>query len=201
VSFKEKPLLSFDTVHALTACLLHLRHDTPSGPITPEPLGTIVLAQDHPICPTDSRLRQLTVLQLPLLGDHRQHQDLPAALHQLADALPVQDRRRVGRIPPAYGALHPEDLDVLRDALREPRTGRLLAWAVCYDDLLADPECLAPVCRVDAVDVDGRVYQLSLRPGEVCPVVLIDERPHPDDLPATYPPLARLATAVQPTQA
>ena len=54
--------------------------------------------------------------------------------------------------------------------------------------------------RVEAVDVDGRVYQLSRRPGETRPVVLLDEQPDPGDLPATYPPLARLATAAQPAQ-
>jgi hypothetical protein len=112
---------------------------------------------------------------------------------------PATTRRATGRRSPA----HPrpaDDLDILRAALHQPEL-RLIAWAVCYDDLLADDEDLATVRRVETVDVDGRVYQLSLHPNDTHPVVLIDEQPDPDDLPATYPPLARLATAAQPARA
>src|SRR6185295_76878 len=96
------------------------------------------------------------------------------------------------------GPLHPDDVAALRQALRDPSPGsRLLAWAVCYDDLLADDEGIAAVRRMEAVDVDGRVYQFSRRPGEPQPVVLLDEQADPADLPATYPPLARLASTAQ----
>ena len=194
-------MLSFDTVHALTMCLLHAPHAVPAGPVPPGLLGTLVLAQDHPLDPADPRVRQLRTLHLSLLGDARRHQNLPTALHQIADALAARDPRLPGHAPAGAGPLHPEDLAVLGLALREPRPGaRLLAWAVSYDDLHADPGHLHRVRRVEAVDVDGRVYQLSLHPGETHPVVLVDEQPDPGDLPATYPPLARLATAALPAQ-
>ena len=72
---------------------------------------------------------------------------------------------------------------------------RPLAWAVCYDDLLTDTDPLTRVRRVEAVDADGRVYQLSRTTRESHPVVLVDEQPDPADLPATYPALAQLAAA------
>lgn len=194
-------MLSFDTVHALTAGLLHLLHNAPSGPGAPEPLGTIVLAQDHPASSTCPHLRHLRILQLPLLGDGCQHQSLPEALHQTADTLIAHGDSRADRRFSGNGPLHPDDLDFLRYALHTPLPGqRLLAWAVRYDDLLADAEQLAYVRRVEAVDVDGRVYQFNLHHGEDHPVVLVDEQHDPDDdIPATYPPLARLAAAAHRT--
>ena len=196
-------MLSFDTVHALTECLLRVQQDTPPAPpAAPELLGTIVLAQDYRLGLPDWRLRQVRVLQLPLLGDRRRHHTLPAALHQIADTLaPHPGTAASGGMLADDGPLHPDDLDVLRHALHERRPGlRLLAWAVCYDDLLADTAHLPMLRRVDAVDVDGRVYQLSLRTGETGPVVVIGEHRDPGDLPATHPALAQLATAAQPAQ-
>jgi hypothetical protein len=194
-------MLSFATVHALTECLLRVEHTTPPAPLAAaEQLGTILLAQDQPACPTSGPLRALRVLRLPLLGDERRHLTLPAVLHQIADAL--ADDMADGNTRPdptcdgdETGPLHPDDLATLRHALRDRSPGsRLLAWAVCYDDLLADDEDIVAVRRMEAVDVDGRVYQFSRRPGEPQPVVLLDEQADPGDLPATYPPLARLAT-------
>ena len=201
-------MLSFATVHALTECLLRVEHDTPPAPLAAaEQLGTIVLAQDHPTCPTGGPLRALRVLRLPLLGHERRHLTLPVALHLIAAATATDDTAPDDTAPdpsPACdenGPLHPDDLAALRHALREPRPGlRLLAWAVCYDDLLADEAGLVALRRLEAVDVDGRVYQFSRRPGEPGPVVLLDEQADPGDLPATYPPLVRLATAGQPAQ-
>ncbi|WP_432833006.1 hypothetical protein [Dactylosporangium sp. CA-092794] len=195
-------MLSFATVHAITACLLNVEHDTPPVPVAAaEHLGTIVLAQDQPACPASGPLRALRLLSRPLLGDERRHLTLPAVLDQIADAITAD-----GAAPAPWpghsdhGPLHRDDLAALRRALCESRPGlRLLAWAICYDDLLADDEDIVAVRRVEAVDVDGRVYQISRRPGEPGPVVLLDEQADPDDLPATYPPLARLA-AGQPAQ-
>ncbi len=193
-------MLSFSTVHALTTCLLHAEGEAPSGTATAQWLGTLVLAQDHPVGPATSRLRHLRLLHLPLSGQHHQQHSLPAALDQIADALCRRDPSPGDRSSPgAGGPLHPGELDVLRAALHQPGM-RLLAWAVRYDDVLADDEHLATVQRVEAVDVDGRVYQLSRPPGEPHPVGLLDEQPDPADLPATHPPLARLATAAQPAQ-
>lgn len=196
-------MLSFDTVHALTECLLHVEHDTPPAPLAAaEHLGTLVLVQDQPTCPNGGPLRALRVLRLPLLGDERRHLTLPAALHQIADDMTADVTTPASSNDgDENGPLHADDLASLRHALREPRPGlRLLAWAVCYDDLLADDEGVVALRHVEAVDVDGRVYQLSRRPGESRPVVLLDEQADTGDLPATHPPLVRLATTGQPAQ-
>ncbi|GAA5200696.1 hypothetical protein GCM10023322_79090 [Rugosimonospora acidiphila] len=200
-------MLSFPTVHALTECLLQAQHDTPPAPMgEPEQLGTIVLAQDRPIGPVRCHLRQLRILQLPLLGDPHHH-TLPALLHRFADTLaprPAAAGDHItssGRTRHEDAPLHPDDLAALRLALSEPLPGlRLLAWAVCYDDVLADAEEPTTLRRVEAVDIDGRFYQLSRRATETGPVVLLDEHPNRDDLPATYPALARLATTGWPAQ-
>ena len=50
----------------------------------------------------------------------------------------------------------------------------------------------------DAVDIDGRVYQLTRLPGPEQPaVVAVDGEPHPDDTPATHPGLTALITATR----
>lgn len=191
-------MLSFDAVHALTTCLLHVQHDPPTASDPNDLLGTVVLAQDQPVGPTGARLRHLRALQLPMHGDHGRLHNLPAALHHIADALTAHDRSRTAQRPIADHGRDGIDVDILRAALRQPGL-RLIAWAVCYDDLLAQDAGLALVRRVDAVDVDGRVYQLSLCPGDTHPALVIDEQADPDDVPATYPPLARLVTATQQT--
>lgn len=177
-------MLSFDTVHLLTGCLLQAQSDTPHGPVAADLLGTLVLAQDRPVDPTGSQPWYLRVLQMPLSSDRGGHLSLPAALQQIADGLPGHDPS-LARMSPA-GGRHSGDLDMLRAALCQPGL-RLLAWAISYDDLRVHDEDVVMVRRVDAVDVDGRVYQLSLHAGEAHPVVLLDEQPDPGDLPATGP--------------
>ncbi|WP_430788164.1 hypothetical protein [Actinoplanes sp. G11-F43] len=156
-------------------------------------LGTIALVQDFALGPGTPDLRGLRVLQLPLVTDHRRHQPLPATLHAIADVLAVD----AGHSPQQGDvALNPFDQAVLRrEALRPDPGLRPLAWAVCYGDLLTDSDPLTRVRRVEAVDADGRVYQLSRTARETHPVVLVDEHPDPADLPTTYPGLARLAAA------
>ena len=177
-------MLSFDTVHLLTGCLLQAQSDTPHGPVAADLLGPLVLAQDRPVDPTGSQPWYLRVLQMPLSSDRGGHLSLPAALQQIADGLPGHDPS-LARMSPA-GGRHSGDLDMLRAALCQPGL-RLLAWAISYDDLRVHDEDVVMVRRVDAVDVDGRVYQLSLHAGEAHPVVLLDEQPDPGDLPATGP--------------
>jgi hypothetical protein len=186
-------VLSFDTVHALTDCLIRLQADDRCTPAAaPELLGTLMLAQDNPAGSPHGHLRQLRTLYVPLLAGPQLHHTLPAALHHVADAL-----SGTAHTAPPDGPLSAADLTLLHAQLRNYRPGlRLLAWAVCYDDVRATPpHGLTLLRRVDAVDADGRVYQLSRRPDETQPTVTLDDRPNPGDLPATYPPLAQLATS------
>ncbi|MFG2043954.1 hypothetical protein [Dactylosporangium sp. NPDC048998] len=118
--------------------------------------------------------------------------------------------------------------DVLADAFAAPEPDmRLLACAVSYDDIhIGDTQttdartgdageqtnrsrdgadhtdsrvAVLPVRRVDAVDIDGRVYQAVRHPGGHT-TVLVDDEPDPLDTPATHPGLtALLTTAVHAT--
>ncbi|MGA8113919.1 MAG: hypothetical protein WCA46_09685 [Actinocatenispora sp.] len=182
----EVVVLSFDTVHALTDCLLQTDQDTP--PDGADRLGHLLLAQDRPFGPNRWDIREARILRLPLTCGTASHPTLPAALDHLADTLTAEHT-------PPHGPLHEHDLQRLRDTLAEPLPAlRLIAWAVLYDDIAIHADHLTPVRRVDAVDVDGRVYQLHRRHTEQRPVVLIDEHPG-SPLTATQPALARLVTA------
>ena len=187
-------MLSLDTVHALVDHLMQL--DT--GQLSPlRALGTIAVVHDYPMRQGTPDRRGMRLLPLPMLTDHRRHQTLPAALHTIAGSLtPISPAPESAAL--SEPVLDPFDLAVLRQQVQQPDPGlRLLAWAVCYDDLLidTDTDTLTRVRRVEALDADGRVYQLSRTARESHPVVLVDEQPDPADLPATYPGLAQLAAA------
>jgi hypothetical protein len=189
------PVFSLDTVHALVDHLIQLDTAQPALERRLRELGTIALIHDFVLRHGSPDLRARRVLQLPLLTDHRRHQPLPGILHAIAGSL-TADVQAGGLSEHADLALHPFDLSVLRREALQPDPGlRPLAWAVCYDDVLTDTDPLIRVRRVEAVDADGRVYQLSRTARETQPVVLVDERPDPADLPATYPALAQLAAA------
>ncbi|GAA3449657.1 hypothetical protein [Dactylosporangium matsuzakiense] len=117
--------------------------------------------------------------------------------------------------PPGHATVRRDGLSMLvrrrataalTGVLAPPQPGmRLLACAVAYDDIHtgsyrghdvggtdAGPIVLAR--RIDAVDIDGRVYQAVHLPGAPA-TVLVDDEPDPLDTPATYPGLAALLTA------
>ncbi len=84
------------------------------------------------------------------------------------------------------------------DAIGNATPGaRLLAWAVLYHDVLAGPGGICRARRVDAVDIDGRVYQITRLRGEAVAVVVLDDQPDPDDTPATQPGLTALLAAAR----
>lgn len=173
-------MLSFRTTHAITGELIVT---TRSADWSSNPL--LLLIQDrptrHPDAPNARQLR-VTLIDLPahLWTAH------PGGVAAVLDAL-------------AAAASHPTHPITHHDDRFGP-DARTLAVAVCYDDIAADPETgsVAAIRRVDAVDIDGRVYQLSQLPGEVSAVVSVDEQPHPDDTPATHPGLRGLLHALHP---
>jgi hypothetical protein len=82
-----------------------------------------------------------------------------------------------------------------RDIHRTVTPARLIAWAVLYDDLHPEATGIHPVRRVDAVDIDQRVYQLVRHDDQAAGLVVVDDTPDPDDTPATQPALSRLVAA------
>jgi hypothetical protein len=173
-------VLSFDTTHALTSVLIAA--DAAAHHAHFDAAPTLLLIQDYPL-PAHPGARAVRAVEIALPAE----EPLPRVLHTLAAALAGNgDTTHLGA-----------DRDAIAALLAEPLPGlRVLGWGVRYDDLVADAEDLLRVRYIDAVDIDGRVYQLTRRHGEPMPVVLIDEQPDPDDLPAIQPALAALATAV-----
>lgn len=180
-------MLSFDTVHAIAEHLVAATLPTPGPDLETYRLtqAPTLLALDDQRAPAGA-LRLLRTLHISLPADTAARQPLALLLHHTAWALSRQ------------GVAHP-----IMQATHTPRATRghasnhrrQLAWAVRYVDIDVSTGTPQPVCRVDAVDVDGRFYQVSLLLGETCPVVHIDDRPDPRNSPATVPGLAALATA------
>ncbi len=181
-------MLSLDTTHAVTGCLLDADADATSFGFR-SPAALLVL-HDRPLTPPGPRrLRQLRAVAYTLnphdLAAHTQ--GVPGVLTDLAAALTRSTTTTVGR-----GV----DLAELADAIaHDPPDFRLLAWAVLYHDLHAGPAGIHEIRRVDAVDVDGRLYQITRRRGEAFAVVVVDDQPDPNSVPATHPGLSALIAA------
>ncbi|MEU7171512.1 MULTISPECIES: hypothetical protein [Micromonospora] len=179
-------MLSFTAVHTLTAGLVDADADA-------EHLGwgqtpTLLLVHDWPLNPASPRRRQMRSLQFPLHPEDllTDPAGLPALLHRLADSL-----RHPATPTPYQKILHTM---IARVRATAP-DARLLAWAACYDDIHTRDGEPRQVRRVDAVDIDGRLYQLTHLRGEDHPLVLVDGTPDPADIPATHPGLAALLAA------
>jgi hypothetical protein len=182
-------VLSFDTTHAVTGCLLQADAEATSfgfrGP------AVLLVLHDRPLTPPGSRrLRQLRAVAYTVdpheLAAHAQ--GLPGVLTDLAAAL-----TRSTTTPTTGRGI---DLAMVTDAIAHvPPDSRLLAWAVLYHDLHAGPAGIHEVRRVDAVDVEGRLYQITRRHREAFAVVAVDDQPDPDAVPATHPGLTALIAA------
>jgi hypothetical protein len=181
-------VLSFPAVHTLTGCLLDLEASADQLGWGRPPFLLLIQDQPSPSAPS-SKTRQMTAVQVPVnparVGRYRA--GLPDLLLDLAAALNAD--RPVGR--PRLAAC--VDLNLIGDRVSDTTPGlRLLAWAVCYEDVLVDSDELHEIRRVDAVDADGRGYQITRLHGEPHPVVFIDEQRDDDYEPATRPGLERL---------
>jgi hypothetical protein len=171
-------MLSFRTTHAITGELLAA---TRSAGWSSHPLLLIIEDRpaghpDHP----DARHLRVTPIDLPEQLWAAHPGGVAAVLEDLAGG--VQDPSRP--IRHHDGSFGPH--------------ARLLAVAVCYDDIATDPDndTVAMVRRVDAVDTDGRVYQLTQLPTETNAIAFLDEEPDPRDTPATHPGLSGLLHAL-----
>lgn len=178
-------MLSPTTTRAVIGCLLHADAHIPSGNGGSPPV--LIVIHQRPSRSAGGRLRRLRTIVCPLHPNGLASPGLADLLIELAAHLtgaPLATSR---------ANLCPMVCAALRTATR---TGaRLLAYAVRYDDVLADAEAICGVHRVDAIDIDGRVYQITRPDGAATAVVLVDEQPDPDDTPATQPGLAALVAA------
>ncbi|ADL49596.1 hypothetical protein Micau_6101 [Micromonospora aurantiaca ATCC 27029] len=181
-------MMSFNAVHTLTGCLLNIEAGTDLRGWGRPPL--LLLVQDRPVpaAPNGTR-RQMRAVHLPLNDTHmgRYRAGLADLLPDLAAALEVN--QPVAR--PALAAC--VDISLIADLLADPTPGlRLLAWAVCYEDVLVEPDDLHEIRRIDAVDADRRGYQITRLRGDAQPVVCIDDQLDHDGTATIRPGLARL---------
>jgi hypothetical protein len=186
-------VLSFTTVHTLSACLVATEAEADAAGWGAPP--TLLLIHDHRIpLAAVPNLREMHSLEFPLHPDDvtADLHSLPALLHRLATDV-GQAGTGTNR---ATG--YRTTLDTVIGMVRasEP-DARLLAWAVLYDDVHLSTGRPQQVRRIDAVDTDGRVYQLTRLAGEDHPILTVDDTPDPSDTPATQPGLAALLTATQ----
>ncbi|MEV4813880.1 hypothetical protein [Micromonospora avicenniae] len=175
-------MLSFPDVHALTSCLAAADADADTRgwgqPIT------LLLLHDRPPA-TDEAQREIRSLEFPLHPNDAltDAAGQPTLLHHIADELD-------GPATP-YQATLAAIVDLIRVATPH---ARLLAWATCYRDLQPVDRRLRQARRVDAVDIDGRFYQLTHLHGDEHPVVLVEDTPA-NDAPPTYRGLVGLLAA------
>ncbi|PWR06805.1 hypothetical protein DKT69_36105, partial [Micromonospora sicca] len=172
-------MLSFPAVHTLATCLLTVDADA-------DVLGwgrpaTLLLIHDrplHPDCP--AKLRAMRSVEFPLHPDDllTEPAGLPALLHRLATGLGHPNSNAA--MP--YRAALDTIIGLVRDT--EP-DARLLAWAALYDDILTVYGMPRQARRIDTVDTDGRVYQLTHLRGDDHPLLSIDDTPDPENTPAT----------------
>ncbi|MEO3780480.1 hypothetical protein ABGB16_27435 [Micromonospora sp. B11E3] len=180
-------MLSFNAVRTLTECLIAADADADQMGWGQPP--TLLLVHDWLLAPvTPRRRRKMRSLEFPLHRDDMlaDPAGLPALLHRLA----------AGLTSPTAPTPYQTTLDTIIRRIRATAPdARLVAWAACYDDIHTRDGQPRQVRRVDAVDTDGRVYQLTHPRGEDQPVVRVAGTPDPHDIPATYPGLVALLAA------
>lgn len=160
-------MLPFDTVHAITDHL-YLADDAH----TPDSLATavVLLLHEHTDPSSSRRLVRAVEYPLPTADADR---GLPEQLLRFARGLTAA---------PGWSAA--------------VETGvRLLACAVRYADIDLDADTPRVVQRIDAVDIDGRLYRLVRHCRVTPPALLIDDTAVPHDVPATHPALLDILAA------
>ncbi|MBU8857749.1 MULTISPECIES: hypothetical protein [unclassified Micromonospora] len=179
-------MLSANAVRTLTACLEEA--DADAAHLGWGDTATLLLIHDWPLNPALPRRRKMRSLEFPLHPEDllAHPAGLPALLHRLAEQL-----RDPATVTPYQKILQ----TMLARARATAPDVRLLAWAVCYHDIHLRDGRPALVRRVDAVDIDQRVYQLTHPLDEDRPFVLVDDAADPADTPATRSGLAALLTA------
>ncbi|MEH0827806.1 MULTISPECIES: hypothetical protein [unclassified Micromonospora] len=182
-------MLSIPAVHTLAGCLLAVDADADVlgwG----RPATLLLLLHDRPQHPDGpARLRAVRSVEFPLHPEDllTDPAGLPALLHRLATALGQPDRDAAT----AYQVT----LDTIIGLIGIRSGARLLAWAAVYDDLLTAAGRSRRVRRVDAVDTDGRVYQLTHLYGEEHPALAVHEGPDAAHTTPAGPGLAALLAA------
>ncbi|MEV4539332.1 hypothetical protein AB0J82_36725 [Asanoa sp. NPDC049518] len=167
-------MLSHDTIHVLVGRL--------ADEALYEPASTLIVIHSGPAPDADSPSTYAMQVQTAPMGDLSAWQTgVPGLLTDLRDAIVTKTPQ-----PP---------LDHLAAAVTDPAHGlELTAIGVHYTDITAMGHDVVPIERIDAVDIDGRVYQVVRIDGGH-PWIAVDNAPDPNDIPATQPALAAILAA------
>ena len=179
-------MLSFDTVHALTGHLITASHTPPAAYPARDPLLLLLFHRHAPYTVPPQRTTRPVAVAVPDLTDSA----LSTLLHRSAEALhPARDRDP--HLPPQLRR-HADTL--LGHLDRAGRTETLVAVAVRYDDRYLSEQPTGDTIRVDAVDVDRRLYQITRHRHENHPTVLVADQPDPTRAPASHTGLTAILT-------
>ena len=180
-------MLSFDTVHALTGHLITASHTPPAR----YPLLLLLFHRRAPHTAPPQRTTRPVTVAVPDLTDSA----LSTLLHRSAEALhPATDRD-----PHLPSELRAHADTLLGHLDRAGRTETLVAVAVRYNDRYLSEQPTGDTIRVDAVDVDGRLYQITHHRHENHPTVLVEDRPDPTRAPASRTGLTAILTTAAAT--
>jgi hypothetical protein len=160
-------VLPYDTVHHLTQTLLDIETDAHRRGWNRPPIPLVILNRRNRTA--------LQVITLPLQTRSAATRDLPLThqLHQLAAAL----HSRAGHVRPAQAGR------------------RVLLCGVLYHDLHATLDELCHSRRLEALDTDGRRYEIVRRRNRTDPTVHHVAPCDGGAVPATLPGLAAILSA------
>ncbi|MEU7923234.1 hypothetical protein [Micromonospora zamorensis] len=185
--------MSFHAVHTLTGCLLRIEASADLLGWGRPPLLLLVQDRPAPAAPHGTA-RQMRAVHLPL-NDTRMGRYRAGLADLLPDLTAALDINQPVARPTLAACV---DVGLITDLLADSTPGlRLLAWAVCYEDVLvqSDEDVLHEIRRVEAVDADRRGYRITRLRGEPHPVVRVnDQADH--DAAATRAALARLVQTI-----
>jgi hypothetical protein len=173
-------MLTFDTTHALTGVLIAAEQAAASAGWGATPQLRVVL---DTAAAGASPTRRLASSLLPVPADGwYAHPDGPLGV--------LTDLVAGSGSPTARAGLPHVD--------QPAEAAYVLAFAFGYETRVGHGDDAVKERRVDAVDLDGRLYRLTRRHGEAHPIVAVDDDPLPDGDPPTRAPLTLLINASHP---
>jgi len=173
-------MLTFPTSHALTDALITATH----SPVLTAGLPIVLFLYEIADNDTEHLIRCHVIRPRRSSGPDAHDTTIVGRL----DALTREHTDTQGPIPAVMAAVN---------ATAGDAPGfRMLACAALDDDIVIAADGPHGCRRLDAVDIDGRIYQLTRYHAENHPVVTVDDEPR--DAPAAIPALqTALAVAVR----
>lgn len=175
-------MLTFPTSHALTDALIAAAQN----PLLAAPLPIVLFLYET----ADNDTRHQIRCHVIRPRHTNNPQTLDTTIVDRVQSLTCQYTDTDGPIPALMAAV--------TAAVGDAPGFRMLACAALDDNIVIADDSPHGCRRLDAVDIDGRVYQLTRYHAETHPVVTVDDADEPRDTPAAIPALqAALTLAVR----